>query len=288
MVGICMTAGTVLSVLVLKRNATAREITCGGAPCEEAVVCGLPSTVACADWNNASTDGWAISPWGGGSIKPGVGHGGTAGWEALIRQGEHGTIYFDRAIRDVAHGPLHARFYVKFSPGYIFIPTCGLQKMFYLDSHGGGTYWRIMLGVAPANWMGGSFAGLPQTVGVFGFDYVGHIMRLPDQPGDNPVLIHPNRWYSVEIMAHWTSRTQNVVKIWIDGRLQMTRDNFDDGHWTAAHVFSTAQDSSHYGGDGPACAPVQTQYVYKDNHIISTKYIGPIGCATADCSPGPV
>lgn len=260
----------------------AADTDCGGQACEETVVCSSSSVVKCSDWNNRSTDAWSVSPYGGGSIKPGVGYRGTAGWEDTISEGNHGTVYFDTPVSGVGHGPFHARFYIKFSPGYLFIPTCGLQKMFYLEAQA-NTFWRIMLGIAPANWMGGSYQSLPQTVGIFGFDYIGHTVRLPNQPGDNPVLIHPDRWYAVEIMAHWTSRTQNVVKIWVDGQLQMTRSNHDDGVWTTAHTFNRVQDSSHYGGNHPDCLPVQTQYVYKDNHVLSKSYIGIIG--TADNTP---
>jgi hypothetical protein len=280
-VAIVLFSATAALHLALQRDAFAADTTCAGLACEEAVLCASSFVIKCSDWNSGTLDGWSKNASEG--LKPNIGFRGTPAWQATINKGDHSTLFFDTPVSGVGYGPLHARFYVKFSPGYLFMQSCGLQKMFYLDASI-TPYWRIMLGIAPAYNMKGSYATLPQTVGVFGFDYIGHYIRYPDQPGDKAVLIYPDKWYAVEIMAHWTSRTQNVVKIWVNGQLQMTRSNHDDDVWTPAHTFTDVQDASYYGGNDPACVPWQTQYVYKDNHILSKSYIGP-GVLGSDQTP---
>ena len=241
-------------------------------------ICSEPEIIECSNWDDGQFDGWVLSPGGEGNIFSGAGLRGSSGWLITINRGSHGTLFFDKKLErgQIAHGPLHVRFYVKFSRDYLHIPACGLQKMMYLESTNTPQYWRVMLGIQPARFLGEGFAALPETVGVFGFDYIGHRIELPNRPGDNPILIYPERWYCVEISAHWTSREKNSVSVWVDGILQMSRRDHDDGVWTPGHLFSAVQDSSHYGGNSPECLPVQTQFVFKDQHIISTSYIGPI------------
>jgi len=136
---------------------------------------------------------------------------------------------------------------------------------------------RIMLGVTAASDMGGSYSTLPDSVGVFGFDYRGHIVRIPDpnNPNDNPTLIYPNKWYAVEFMVQYQSASVNTVKIWVDGVLQMTRENYNDPYYDGS-PFSDVQDTSWFGGSGSCVQNPETQYVWRDNTVISTSYIGPI------------
>ena len=270
---------SVLLVGLAATTATGSDTLCGTQPCEE-TICSSPDVLECSDWNDGDFDGWTYAIRDGvirfnGRFEDGAGLNGTKGWVHPVTQGEHNTAYGGRVISGAGFGPLYARLYIKFSPGYRFLRWCGQQKMFYLR-HDGGTFWRIMLGAAAAKRMGGIYGSDPDTVGVFAFDYIGHIERYPNQVGDNPVLLTGGRWYAVEIMAHWTSATVNVVKIWVDGQLQMTRENFDDGVWTTASGFNRVSDSSYYGGTGLACEPLQDQIVYKDNYVVSKSYIGPV------------
>lgn len=273
--------GSSFTVLLFASSpAIAADVRCGSRTCEESI-CSSPSVIECSDWNDGSYDGWAVS--GNrysagdekGDVVANVGMGGSNGWEHKILAGEPGTIWFDKGL-DLGTGPIHVRMYIKFSPGYEHEMNCGLQKMFYLNaSRSDSLAHRIMAGVTKASDLEGTYSGLDHSIGVFGFDYYGHVVVLPDQPGDKPVLIHPDRWYSVELMAQYIAPGKNTVKMWIDGQLQMERNDY--GGWTDGTPFNQVQDTSWFGGANECAQNSSTQYVYKDNHVVSRSYIGPIG-----------
>ena len=270
-----------LSVLLVGLAATTApgaDLFCGNQPCEEAI-CSSSDVLLCSDWNDGDLDGWLYNQSYGGGIEDGVGLNGTKGWRHQVTEGRGDTIFGDEGLSsfNLGYGPAYGRFYVKFSPGYLFMPKCGLQKMFYLRHF--PPYWGIQIGVAPARKMVG-YSAYPDTVGVFAFDYPGHLTQYPERVGDNPVLVGSDQWYSVEFMLHWTSETVNVVRVWIDGELQMIRENVGASLWrvpTAQTPIDQVADSSYYGGAVPeVCGPFQTQQVYKDNYVVSRSYIGPV------------
>jgi hypothetical protein len=271
--------GLVLTVLsLLGHPALAADTSCGGQSCEESV-CSASDTVLCSDWNDGGTDGWAVSANSPqrGSIQAGKGYNGTRGWESRIDVGYDQTVWFDRSI-SCGSGPCHSRMMVRFSPAYQFMMVCGLQKQFYFNKPD-----RIMVGVTKAKDMGGTYAGQPNTVGVFGFDYYGHQVELPNESGDVPTLIQPDRWYSLETMVDPSTKT---VKMWIDGRLQMTRTG--SSYFGSTGGVTSVQDTSWFGGDPTVCSKnTQTQYVYHDNHVIRRSYIGPVGSSGGGTPPPP-
>jgi hypothetical protein len=275
--------GLVLTVLsLLGHPALAADTSCGGQSCEESV-CSSSDVLLCSDWNNGSYDGWSFSANrysnGGdaGDVVASKGMNGTRAVEFKIKPAYDQTIWFGTGI-PATSGPLHERMMVKFSPGYQFMMVCGLQKQFYFERSN-----RIMVGVTKASDMGGSYAGQPNTVGVFGFDYYGHYVELPKQSGDSPTLIYPDRWYSVETMVDPSTKT---VKQWIDGKLQMTRSG--DSRFGDSTAVSSVQDTSWNGGDPSVCSKnTQTQYVWHDNHVIRRSYIGPIGSGGGTPPPSP-
>ena len=84
-----------------------------------------------------------------------------------------------------------------------------------------------------------------------------------------------DRWYAVEVMTHYTSANRNVTKLWVDGTLQMVRENFNDTAFNGT-AFNGVKDTSWFGGIDSCAQNTQTQYVYRDNHVVSRSYIGPI------------
>jgi len=247
----------------------AADTRCGNGTCSESI-CSSTAVIECSDWNDRNNDGWAVSGNSPllGSILAGKGYNGSAGWESKINIGSDATVWFDKGISSTS-GPLHERHMVMFSPGYQFMMVCGLQKQFYFNRSGG----RVMVGVTKASDMGGAYAGQPNTVGIFGFDYYGHYVELPKQAGDQPTLIQTGRWYSLETMVDPSTKT---VKMWVDGKLQMTRSG--DSRFGDGSAVTSVQDTSWFGGDPNVCSKnTQVQYVYHDNHVISRSYIGPPG-----------
>jgi hypothetical protein len=248
----------------------------------EEAICSSSNVVVCADWNDGRKDGWALclQPTG---LKADVGVNGSVGMEHKIIAGEHGTLYYDKRFNSTA-GPVHARHYVKFSNGYQFMYGGGYQKMLYLSRQDNGvSEWRgVMLGVGPAHQLlDGAYKDLPRTVGVFGFDYVGHHIRVANKPGDNPVLIYGDRWYCVEMMVDWRGQGDNTIKVWVDGVLQMERNDYTeaytgDSSWHPGELINHVKGDAHYGGQGKIYEPPQDQYVWKDNYVVSRSYIGPI------------
>src|SRR5262245_1668103 len=153
-------AGLASLMLVCASNPMkAADTTCGSRQCEEAI-CSSADVVKCSDWNDLGFDGWSPFPHlyrdGGayGDVVAGKGLNGTAAWEHKIQPYFDETMFEDTGI-SVGTGPLYARFYAKFSPGYQFMMICGLQKQFYFMQSGGG---RIMVGVTKAMDMGGTYA----------------------------------------------------------------------------------------------------------------------------------
>ena len=139
-----------------------------------------------------------------------------------------------------------------------------------------GVRTRVMLGTTSANKFG-QFSSEPDTVGLYAFDWLGHIVRLPNQSGDNPVPIYPETWYAVEFMTHYDG-SNVTVKLWIDGVLQMTRTEaasgdpqWENGNW------DLIQDTAWFGGANSCNLLTEEQFVYRDNAVVSKSYIGPIG-----------
>ena len=266
--------------------------TCGNSSCEETAICSAAGVFVCSDWNDGSYDSWTTSSnldsKGGrhGDIRSGVGINGTKGWAHEIYPGEATTVFYGNTAIQGYTGPLYTRLYVRFSDNYIHGMGCGLQKQFYhkwLNDDGSTT--RIMLGSTKARDIP-KFSSEPSSVGLIGFDWVGHIVEGPDQSGDVAVAIQRNQWYSVEFMTDYNSAAGTVtVKVWIDGQLQMERiAAAADASWKAGY-WTGVQDTSWMGGGDDCNKAPEQQQVFKDNVVISRNYIGPIDGIVARPNP---
>lgn len=261
---------------------------CGGSSCEESETCAATGVFLCSDWNDGSYDGWATSSnldsKGGkhGDIRSAVGINGTKGWAHEIYPAKAETVFYGNSVINGYKGPLYTRLYIRFSDNYVHGMVCGLQKQFYhkwLNSDGSET--RIMLGSARAseisrNTSDKRFSGEPDSVGIMTFDWLGHHIEWPDQPGI--VLMQPGQWYSVEFMSEYRSNDGTMtVKVWVNGQLQIQRTvaaataSWKSGAW------SGVQETSWMGGEDSCNKITEQQQVFKDNVVISRNYIGPIG-----------
>ena len=263
----------------------ATDIICGDSSCEETQICARNDVFICSDWNDGKYDGWAISTnkdsSGGnrGDIYDGVGLNGSKGWAQKIKPGYAETIFMDNQQNGINgyKGPLYSRFYVRFSENFQHRMGCGLQKQYYqMWLNDDSTKTRVMLGTDRVNIIS-KFSNLSSSVGVFAFDWLGHLVEIPDKASDNPVAIYPNRWYSVEFMTSYNSNDETVtVKVWVNGQLQMERTatsehaSWRSGKWSYIH------DTSWMGGADDCNKAPEEQIVYKDNAVTSKSYIGPI------------
>lgn len=128
------------------------------------------------------------------------------------------------------------------------------------------------------------------AVGVYGFDYPGHTVQLPNQPGDVPVLIHNDEWHSVEVELQYTSSSSNRVKLYVDGILSITRIN--NTLWTGGGspiAFDRLRSDGWFGGGLAACGDFNhIQNFERDNLVVSKAYIGPIPLSVSLTSNVPV
>jgi hypothetical protein len=284
--------------------ARAADTSCGGVACEESV-CARTDVFSCSDWNNGNYDGWSISALYSpvqGDLAPNVGVAGSRGWQLLTVPGKEDGRHFTRSIPST--NAVSARFYIKFSANWHHTMDCGLHKLFYFWSQ--NHTHREMLGVRRASFynsrLGGyaggpGAAGLPDTVGVFAFDYNTtsdlHNEMWPNKAGDRPVLIYPNVWYAVEMRVQVAPTKQ--VQLWVTPEngsptLQMTRTSFvvpagmpaAGEAWTSNEPYTSVQQTSWYGG-GDACADAPAnQYTYQDNTVLAIEYIGPAAGGASD------
>jgi hypothetical protein len=293
-----------LAGIAISTAAPATDTNCGGAACADPV-CSRGDVITCSEWNNGSYDGWSVSALYStvqGDLAANVGLDGTRGWELRTVPGYEDGRHFSRSIPST--NVAHVRFYIRFSSNWHHTMDCGLHKLFYFWSQ--NETHRQMLGIRRASFydsrLGGyaggpGAAGLPDTVGVFGFDYntasQTHNEMWPNKAGDQPVLIYPNTWYAVEMQVQVSPA--KLVRLWVTRQggpttLQMTRTSFvvpagipgAGEQWTSNEPYTHVQQTSWYGG-GNACADAPAaQYTYQDNTVIATQYIGPFGSAAAD------
>jgi hypothetical protein len=224
------------------------------------------------------------------------------GWSLKTVPGTEDGRHFSRTI-PTTNG-IYIRFYIKFASNWHHTMDCGLHKLFYVWSQ--NKTHRQLLGVRKASFydsrLGGyaggpSAAGLPDTVGVFAFDYdtpsQTHNEMWPNQAADRPVFIYPNIWYAVEMRVQVAP--SKIVQLWVTPEngvttLQMTRTTFvvppgipgAGEAWTSNEPYTSVQQTSWYGG-GNACADAPVpQYTYMDNTVLALQYIGPDGGAGPD------
>jgi hypothetical protein len=280
------------------------DTSCGGSACAEPV-CGRTDVISCSEWNNGSYDGWSVSALYSpveGDLAQGVGLAGSRGWNLKTVPGTEDGRHFSRSVP--ATNGLYARFYIRFSSNWHHTMDCGLHKLFYFWSQ--NKTHRQMLGIRRASvydsrlggYAGGAgAAGLPDTVGVFAFDFdtpsQTHNEMWPNQSGDRPVFVYPNVWYAVEMRVQ--VQPTKIVQLWVTPEngpttLQMTRTSFvvppgipgAGEAWTSNESYTLVQQTSWYGG-GNACADAPAaQYTYQDNTVLAIQYIGPIAGAGPD------
>ncbi len=294
---------TVSMLWLASSTALAADTECGEQACEEAI-CATSDVIVCSDWNDLSFDNWSVSSGadrkGGdrGDIYPGQGLNGTAGWNHNISVGVANSVFMGQgaAIAEAEHrGPLYTRFYVKFSDNYNFNMHCGLQKMFYHTiSSDGGSQTRFMLGMESWN----RIEGDDVFSGVFGFDFYGHLVAIPNGESrypeieivgtDNPTRILPGVWYAVEWMTEVTD-THVFVKIWVNDELQMTRrtpNEFASLPVPGSGTWLRVKNDAWYGGGDGCGQNTEEQAVFKDNHVISRSRIGMIGAGPFEADAG--
>lgn len=259
---------------------------CGSRTCEEAI-CATAPVLVCSDWNDGGFDGWAISSGGkdgtAGAILEGVGYKGTTGWRHIVKPRKASSVFYGKTF-GTYNGPLYSRYMTKFSKGFQFWQRCGLNKMYYHKRDMN----RLMLGMDSWDKIeegGGTLAG------VVGFDYYGHLVELPNgktrSPDvkiigtDIPMKIVSDRWYTIEWMTEVTSKGRVIVVIWINGKRQMGRETSVEYARLRYEPWTRVQQTDWAGGGDGCTMNESTQYIYRDNTVISKQPIGPVGSTTS-------
>jgi len=266
-------------------------------------VCRRSDVLLCEDWDWSSSSSfvaaasdWTAHGWILGETLPTYANNnvycntiGSNGSPCALRlnlpQDGAGTQYPDKPFPD-QQTTIYARFYVKFSPNYVF--NCYFpdgsgqeQKIFYLRSLSGGNMaYRHLVSVFGRD--SACFSG--QHVGEFLIDLNIHDTQLRYNKGDAPIV--PDRWYAVELGV-----TQNTVgqangraRLWVDGVLVSDYSGLDmrQGAGPASAAINDAWISAYYGG------PTGThpdQDVYYDNIVVATSPIGPISSSGPPQAP---
>ena len=266
-------------------HAAAQDTQCGNRVCEESI-CASKDVLICSDWNDKTFDGWSVSSGGksgeAGALLDGVGTNGTVGWRHIIKPRLAPSVFYGQELgRFAYYGPLYSRYRTKFSKGFEFHQRCGMNKMFYHKRAKN----RLMLGMDSWDKIDGSST----KYGVIGFDYYGHLVELPNGKTrspevkilgtDKPVKIESDRWYTVEWMTEVTADNRVIVVIWIDGVRQMGRETSTDYARLVYEPWARVKQTDWAGGGDGCTMNESTQYVYRDNTVISRSPIGLIGGA---------
>ena len=191
-----------------------------------------------------------------------------------------GSLFPMNAITNVTLGNwVHARQYVKFSPGYKFMgyQSGNEQKCAYFRSDSGGVLiWRFELQTTATDSTGnfGKWQLDPSPPHVISYN--------TNQPGN--FTVNAGVWYCVEFAVKLpTSSADNdgALRLWVDGVLATVKDNIviTGGATTPINNYWI---TAYYGGNPGDTHPLQ--YVWYDNIVVSTSYIGPLD-APASSSP---
>jgi hypothetical protein len=299
--------------MLIPFTAQAADSLCGDHDCEEDV-CDRADVLFCDDFNTTNpleiTDHWephwcgTANPMyhqGGncGGLVQGLGVGGTA----AVEQVQFPNADYSLAINPInsimnTKGPVYFRHYIKYATNYDHGVGCGaLFKTGYFVTQSDAS--RIMLGHGPLYRLGGAYLGQPTSRGILGWDYKGHTgpdatytssgepyagaAAVPLRVGDTVIPIERDTWYSVEIMAHYTSATINTVKLWINGTLTLERNNFNDTYYDGSNFNNIWLDAWNGGGTGCQQNP-EIQKQWRDNVVVATNYIGPINAVAPTLS----
>src|SRR6266705_6690129 len=182
-----------------------------------------------------------------------------------------GTFFPNHAISDIpVNGSwVYARMYIKWSTGYVFMRT-NEQKLAYFRSDSGTLVWRVELQHTATD--------DTRTVGKWQIDPSPPHVQIYNcnQIGVN-CTIQTNRWYSVEFGVRTpTSSADNngALRVWVDGVLMISQENIviTGGNTTPINGVWLCQ---YYGGNPGDNRP--QQWIWIDNIVVSTNYIGPIG-----------
>ncbi len=237
-----------------------------------------PSYAASAsDWNaHGWTLGETLSTYANSNVYcNGIGYAGNCAAQLFLDVDGAGTQYPDYPIPD-QQGTIYLRFYVKYSPGYKFNwntsvqpPEGEQQKVAYLRALSGGNMaWRIEID---------NFGRNGGASGEFGVDLNVHNTFLKYNQGHD-VNVVGGQWYAIELMAQLNTpgQTNGAIKMWIDGVLVISNSGLDmrQGAGPASTPINDVWFTSYYGGPTD---PHPAQYIYYDNFVVSSNYIGPIG-----------
>jgi hypothetical protein len=198
-------------------------------------------------------------------------------WHASqnAEDGIHPERYFSP---QPTQGPVYARFYVKYSPGFRWNDPGA--KVFYIRADAGGSFsWGYQLGSEP--FTRGNTAGPGRfyiDVGAY------HVDRLPYNAGPcagnancNEGRIFQGQWYAVEMLLIPNSAKgvkNGVARLWINDVLVSDYSGLD---WRERAPSPTANPNgvwiSAYIGGPTNPHPAQT--IWYDNIVAATKKIGP-------------
>ena len=248
-------------------------------------ICNRSDILLCEDWADGDHVGWDWdSSWGSeGKRWQIVASGGFDDANALkmtINQNRPETIYPETRSMAPQQGETYLRFYIKWSPGFKFNPGWSGGKVAYLNARSGGNLdWRVQINLRGHN---------NDTQGSLSIDLRRSNWSAPDQPEfllsnvARRTYLDSGRWYAVELMVkpNTPGVKDGVIKLWIDGVLYM--------HHTGQSVrgnlstpINHAWLTSYFGGQ-PTAHP--TQWVWYDNIVVSTSYVGPFP-VTTDTTP---
>jgi len=237
-------------------------------------ICNRGDILLCEDWADGDHKGWDWnSQWDAGGQYKIVDVGGIDDRNALkvrIPENARDTIFPDHRIAD-QQGKTYLRFYIEYSSGFLFNPGWAGGKVAYLRSNAPvDQKWRIEIGLRGKE---------NNTKGWLHVD-LRHMESLdPNQSvflynnQGNNIDIESGQWYAVELMVkpNTPGAKDGEIKLWINGTLQMhhTGQNLR-GNRTAP--INDVWLTSYFGG---AATIHPEQWVWYDNIVASTNYIGP-------------
>ena len=202
-------------------------------------------------------------------------------YEVSVEADVSDTLYPLHPITNQGLGSwTYARFYVKFSPGYLFngYQSGNEQKLAYFRSDtANALVWRVEMQVTAKDSSG--------STGVWQINpSPPHDIKYDCNQNGVDCTVVPGQWYNVEFAVHMpTSGADNNggLRVWIDGKLAISKDNIviTAGSTTPITSFWL---STYYGGTPGDPHPLQ--YVWYDNIVVATNPIGPIE-ASSDTTP---
>ena len=164
---------------------------------------------------------------------------------------------------------VHARWYLYFSSGFVFNPGGGGAKLFYIHALDGPAVWRVRFSYI--------YNGADTTRAIIHVDFNG---GSEINPNINTTLLTSGQWYLVEVMikVNTPGVANGEVRWWVDevlnGELlnQLVRG-------TSTDLVDGITIDGFFGGIEVNEHP--QQYVWYDNIVVSSQYIGPLVVPTS-------